>query len=106
MRAKQLHQAAPSSSDAERTQLARQLGLRLLRYQTLKRCNHFLPARQRGATGVCAELALAAKPHNHKGRQKSKNDLGDDGGNPECGPVSVFSFENEFVHQVADDPGQ
>lgn len=106
MRVKQLLQAAPTSSDAERTDLARQPGLQLVRFRTLKRYNPLLTASQRGTTSVCSKLALAATSDNYNGRQKSKHDLGDDGGYPECGAVPVFRFENKFVHQVADDPGQ
>nr|GFC99977.1 hypothetical protein [Tanacetum cinerariifolium] len=93
--------------DAERGQAVRHLHRNaLFRAQTLQCADHCARTGQAGAGIVGTVFALAREPHDDGAGQEAQYDLGEDGRDVVSDALAFFVLENDFVDEVADDPGE
>src|SRR3972149_15282 len=63
------------------------------------------PPRRARAPRIGPELAPAREPEHDQARQDADDELGDDGGDPECRPMPPLPLEAHAVPDVAEEAG-
>jgi len=74
--------------------------------QALQGCDHLVAPLEIRAARVGTELPLPAEPHDHEAGQDAEDELGDDRGDEECGPVAPLGLEHHPVHEMSHDAGE